>query len=366
MHTHTQLRSRFAFTLVELLVVIAIIGILIGLLLPAVQAAREAARRMQCSNSLKQLSLGMLNYEATYRRFPMAGVVDADLSVQARLLPYVEQANLSNLLDYRLPAFTGPFNAKVPNPQFAKALATPIALFLCPSDAAPATTNVVVNGTTYTYGGLNYMISYGSGSSTHYDLRWPTDGIVYERSTRGFRDITDGSSNTVVMSESVRSVGEDVTLPSGSLPSFPYQLTLNGSSGVNSGLNTAPGLKATGGGWSNAIDAQGMIANPKLETFWTTFTLWRGGNNAALRGRGISWGFGGAINSLTNGYQTPNCRIPDLVVHFTGFFGPRSFHTAGANVALADGSVQFIASGIDTAVHRAIHSCNGGEVVSDF
>ncbi|MGN6136947.1 MAG: DUF1559 family PulG-like putative transporter [Aureliella sp.] len=357
---------RRAFTLVELLVVIAIIGILVGLLLPAVQAAREAARRMQCSNNLKQLGLAMMNYESTHRRFPMAGMVDADLSVQARLLPYVEQSNLDTLLDYALPAFTGPYNAKVPNPAFAKAFATPLPLFLCPSDAAPSVTTVPVNGTSYTYGGLNYMVSYGSGMSTTYDLRWPTDGIVHQRSTKGFRDISDGASNTVMISESVRSVGDDMTLPAGALPRFPYQFTLNGSGGVSSALNAVPGLKASGSGWSSYVDANGMIFNPELGTFGSAFTQWRGGNSPALRGRGISWAFGGAINSLTNGYQTPNNRIPDVVVHFTGFFGPRSYHTGGANAALADGSVRFLANGMDAATHRALHSCDGGEVVGEF
>jgi prepilin-type N-terminal cleavage/methylation domain-containing protein len=91
---------RIAFTLVELLVVIAIIGILVGMLLPAVQAAREAARRMQCSNNTRQLSLAMMNYEAAFKKFPMGGGVDSDFSVQARLLPYLEQTNIHNLLDY--------------------------------------------------------------------------------------------------------------------------------------------------------------------------------------------------------------------------------------------------------------------------
>ncbi len=90
---------RRGFTLVELLVVIAIIGILVGLLLPAVQAAREAARRMSCQNNLKQLSLGMLNYESTYKRLP-GGVGRWGCcwgTWQVAILPYIEQSSLAAL-----------------------------------------------------------------------------------------------------------------------------------------------------------------------------------------------------------------------------------------------------------------------------
>lgn len=363
---HRALDRCNAFTLVELLVVIAIIGMLIGMLLPAVQAAREAARRMQCSNHLRQLSLAMLNYESNYRCFPMAGAVDADFSVQARLLPYTEQVALHDSLDYSLPAFSGPFNAKVPHPRFVTAFATPLPVFLCPSDPAPAVTSVQVDAQVFQYGGLNYMVSYGSGTGKNYDLRWPTDGIVYQRSHTSFAQITDGSSQTVLLSESIRSVGDDMQMPAGTSPRFPYQYTLNGSNGVSSALHTTAGLQATGAPWNAYIDVAGMIHNPQLEDHWATFTNWRGGSSPALRGRGVSWAFSGAICSLTNGYHAPNSRIPDVVTHFTGFFAPRSFHRGGANVALADGSVKLVSDHIDTAILRALHSSNGGEVIGDY
>ena len=346
--------------------VIAIIGILVGLLLPAVQAAREAARRMQCGNNIRQFALAMHNYESAYRKFPMQGSVDVDFSVQARLLPFVEQSNLHNLLDYTKPAFTGPFNAKVPNPLFVNVFAQSVPFFLCPSDPASPISVVPTDGTNYSYGASNYMVSYGSGTNTNNDLRWPTDGIVFQNSKQGFSNITDGASNTIILSETVRSVGDDVTLPIGQIPKFPYQLTLNGSSGVSSALNATQGLKATGGGWSGYVNGNGMIVNPDLSVFWKTFNSWRGGTSTALRGRGISWAFNGSINSLTNGYQPPNSRIPDLVTHFTGYFGPRSFHTGGANVAKADGSVELLSDGVDASICRAIHSCNGGEVVGEY
>lgn len=355
---------RWGFTLVELLVVIAIIGILVGLLLPAVQAAREAARRMSCSNNLKQLGLSLHNYESTFKKLPMGGTLDTDFSVQARLLPYLEQANLQNLLDFSHPAFTGGYSAKIPNPLFVSAFAMPLSVFLCPTDPAPTVTTVGVSGATYSYGGNNYMASFGSGTRTNNDFRWKTDGIVYEHSGIRFGDLTDGTSNTVALSESVRSIGPDLNLPAGTTPSFPYQLTLNGSSGLSAGLNQQPGLKVSGGPWGSFTDSAGMVSNPDLSACWPTFVSWRGGDNAALRGRGISWAFSGALNTMTNGYTTPNSRIPDVVTHFSGYFAPRSYHTGGANVVMADGSVHFLTDGVEAIVHRALHSANGGEVVS--
>jgi len=92
--------ARLAFTLVELLVVIAIIGVLVALLLPAVQSAREAARRMSCSNNLKQLSLALHNYEDTHKTFPPAGIDSNQMSWVVLLLPYFEQKNLYDQFNF--------------------------------------------------------------------------------------------------------------------------------------------------------------------------------------------------------------------------------------------------------------------------
>ena len=359
-------RRKRGFTLIELLVVIAIIAVLIALLLPAVQQAREAARRTQCKNNLKQLGLALHNYESTFSVYPMTNAQNylpntQGFSPQARLLPYLEQANLQNLLDFTQPAFTGPFNALIPNPLFATAFANPIPFFLCPSDPAP-TQNTGAGGAVYA--GLNYMISYGSGTAANYDLRWKTDGIAYENSNARIADVTDGTSNTVYASESVRSAGADITLPAGTLPKFPYQYTMNGSTGVSATLQAVQGLAASGGNWTNGPN--GVISNPNLSAIWPSMTNWRGAASAALRGRGTSWAHSGAISTMTNGYNPPNSRIPDIVTHFTGFFGPRSYHTGGANVLFGDGTVRFLGDSMDTLTHRGLHSRNGGEVVGDF
>ena len=359
-------RAPRGFTLIELLVVIAIIAVLIALLLPAVQQAREAARRAQCKNNLKQLGLAIHNYDSTYSCFPPAGTRDVDFSVQARLLPYVEQQNLQNQLDFTQAAFSGGFAAKIPNPLFVQAFATPIPLFLCPSDPAPSVTQVNASGTLYSYGGLNYMASYGSNKQTNNDFHQRTDGPFYQYSSVRFRDFTDGTSNTVVMSETVRSQGDDETIAAGTLPQFPYRKTLNGSSGLSSAVTPIQGLDVTGAPWSGFVNSNNKVSNPDLNAVWASLNQWRGGTSPALRGRGTSWAFTGAINSMTNGYTPPNSRVPDIVTHWTGYFGPRSWHTGGANVLLGDGAVRFLSDSIDVNLHRSLHSTSGGEVVGEF
>jgi prepilin-type N-terminal cleavage/methylation domain-containing protein/prepilin-type processing-associated H-X9-DG protein len=355
-----------AFTLVELLVVIAIIGVLVSLLLPAVQTARESARRAQCANHLKQWGLALVNYHDTFKAFPMTNAQNylpnvQGFSAQARLLPYVEQANLQGRLDFAQPAFTGPFNALVPNPQFAAAFAAKIPVALCPSDPAPI---INVGAGDSPYAGINYMVSYGSGTGVNYDLRWRTDGVVYENSGVRFSEVTDGTSNTVFMSETVRSAGADFSMQAGTLPKFPYQCTLNGSTGVSASIQPTQGMAPSGGPWQ-AGTPEGYIANPDLAQIWPQMTNWRGAASAALRGRGTSWAHSGAMSTMTNGYSPPNSRIPDVVIHFTGFFAPRSYHSMGANVAFGDGSVRLLSNNIDVAVHRGLHSRDGGETLTE-
>ncbi len=357
---------RRGFTLVELLVVIAIIGVLVGLLLPAVQAAREAARRMSCSNNFRQLGLAMHNYESSYKVLPRAGQLDADFSVQARILPYIEQSGLYDELNFDLPAFSGNFSGKIPHPKLASSFAKPVPTFLCPSDPGASVTFTTVGTQSFSFGGLNYLASYGSARDHHYDFQWVTDGPFCAVRGLSFNHILDGLSNTVLMSETVRSEGPDQTLPAGTLPARPYRMTLNGSSGVSSAAGTTQGMTATGAPWAAYVDASGKIANADVTSFWNTFTGWRGGSSPAIRGRGMSWAFTGAINSMTNGYLSPNSPVPDIVTHWTGYFAPRSYHTGGAMLLFADGSIHFLSDSTDLQLHRDLHSCNGREVLGAF
>jgi prepilin-type processing-associated H-X9-DG protein len=227
-------------------------------------------------------------------------------------------------------------------------------MLLCPSDPAPT---VQVSGSV-PYGGNNYMVSFGSGTAdgagaSFMNFSRPTDGIVYERSKVKIARITDGTSQSVIASESVRSIGTDVTFAAGVIPPYPYQYTLNGSTGWNSTTLVGPAGAAP---TTAALDA--IVAG------WTSITTWRGAGSAAMRGRGLSWAATTQGNSLTNGFLTPNSRIPDYVIHWSGFFGPRSWHPGGANVLFGDGHVSLLTDKTDATLHRALHSINGGEQVS--
>lgn len=190
---------RRAFTLVELLVVIAIIGILVGLLLPAVQAAREAARRMQCTNNMRQVMLAALNYESAFKRLPASRVSrtsnllgpTSSISVHARLLPYMEQNQIYQLVN---------FGVEWNDPLNDAARLTNVPTFRCPSDPS---TSVPPN-----VGGINnYYVNSGTVPLWSRTVANPmpqvpvNDGVFYRDSFLKLAAITDGLSNTAGMSE---------------------------------------------------------------------------------------------------------------------------------------------------------------------
>jgi prepilin-type processing-associated H-X9-DG protein len=216
------------------------------------------------------------------------------------------------------------------------------------------------------------MVSYGSatvsGGNTYWEFSKPTDGIVYENSRVKIAKITDGTSKTVIASEAVRSVASDApTDAAGAItlsatPSFPYQYTLNGSTGWtnNNGSGGSPNT-ITRGGITSTADIDAILVG------WSSLTSWRAVNSPSMRGRGLAWAATTQGNSLTNGFLPPNSTIPDYVVHWSGFFGPKSFHPGGANVLFGDGRVVLLSDKTDKDLHRDLHSINGGEQVSgDF
>ncbi|NLX99601.1 MAG: DUF1559 domain-containing protein [Rhodopirellula sp.] len=223
---------RRAFTLVELLVVIAIIGILIALLLPAVQAAREAARRSQCSNNLKQIGLALHNYHDTYRSLPSGYImVPGPIPVAgsyaswgwgAFILPFIEQQPLHDRLSpgrFRLSDALTAGNAV----DRVADLQAPIGAFRCPSDlAAPtnaghslpnnagsgvatATSNYVGNNTSRKWHSGGYLVGTDPGQPSQWNPPTPAasapNGLFWRDSSVNFRDIVDGTSNTIMAAE---------------------------------------------------------------------------------------------------------------------------------------------------------------------
>ncbi len=192
------------FTLVELLVVIAIIGILIALLLPAVQAAREAARRMQCTNNLKQLGLAAHNYHDTYKCLPPAfmvvneqGVINGGWAWGVFLMPFIEQSPLQDKLS--VTKYT--LSQVVSDPALMPMLQTPLDVMKCPTSTLQPLREYL-GGTGIMVSTANYMCCRGFfrySGQTH--LTKPNNGLFYGESSVRFADITDGLSNTIALGE---------------------------------------------------------------------------------------------------------------------------------------------------------------------
>jgi prepilin-type N-terminal cleavage/methylation domain-containing protein/prepilin-type processing-associated H-X9-DG protein len=322
---------RRGFTLIELLVVIAIIAVLIALLLPAVQAAREAARRSQCVNNLKQLGLSMHNYGDTIGTFPIGAmgtrslvgsvypsgtpIANARRTWAFMILPYLEQRTLANAIN---------FSVEMNNAVNTTACTTAVKTYQCPSDG---NAGIEEGGTTLPRRMGNYAVNWGNScwgqglKNNPFTGPYPStaNGTVSfggapfaEDRSFGVQNITDGTSNTLLMAEVVV--------------------------GVNS---------------SSGDDHRGDIYNDDYNC--GMFMAYTPPNSSFP-----DWMY-------STYCQYPYQRNPPCKANITAyqfFNAARSWHPGGVNSLMGDGSVKFVKDSVNVNTWRAVGSSQGGEVIS--
>jgi prepilin-type N-terminal cleavage/methylation domain-containing protein/prepilin-type processing-associated H-X9-DG protein len=371
-------RPRRGFTLIELLVVIAIIAVLIALLLPAVQSAREAARRAQCVNNLKQLALGIANYVDVNNATPLHQYRYATENGGANgragchtwycaLLPFMEQTPMYNNLNMIYTdewAYSGAVTG--PNPTESTVIASAVSSFLCPSDGV-VNTGSGEPSVKFQTGNFNYVANAGHprnilmpGDSSYGDTPPPLTGIIsmskmyagqlYCSSpgsdataniTVSLASITDGTSNTAAISESL--------VNDGTGKSNDLRRTLNYT---DSALVEQPNVPAL----LVVQDAKAGVVN------WEAWSIFKG----------HTWAYSDSWQRHVYAHVLPP-NLPNVTTYYTNTFrcqegdsamNPSSNHPGGVNIAFMDGSVHFVKNTISLNAWWALGTRGKGEILS--
>jgi prepilin-type N-terminal cleavage/methylation domain-containing protein len=316
--------TRKGFTLIELLVVVSIIGLLISLLLPAVQKVREAANRMKCSNHLKQLGIAMHHYHDVEGSFP-PGVDVNRWSALAKLLPYMEQSSIYSSLDLNNPLFLN--NYYTVAPRNVLGVSQSLSFLLCPSDWGTPFFPIPASEDLLFFGPTNYVGCIGSGNNG--GARADADGVLFVSSRVRLADVTDGASNTALMSESLLGKGGPNFNGRPSDPDIPRVYGFfNSTTLMDAALCQGPGQ-------------------------WNTDS-------------GSKWADGEVYCTLYDHGYLPNAPQWDCISKAANWKAARSRHQAGVNLLLADGAVRFVANQVDPATWHALGSRAGHEVLGDF
>ena len=326
-------RATQAFTLIELLVVIAIIAVLIGLLLPAVQKVREAAARMSCSNNLHQVALALHNYHDTNNTFPPGYLFNKyqkgeELFWTMLIYPYIEQGNITFDPSW---GFYGSGKSNVQGTQWGTvnsvAATAVVKSLLCPSDTPTKTVN-------------NYYGTIGQMWRSNYVANFSADGGLYDPTTS-------------IPWSSCQDTSRNPSLASGKRGLFNWQVQ-RGIKDITDGTSNTSMLSEILQGPDGTYDIRGWWSND----WGGAFTHYLAPNSAS-----------GDIIPNYKDYCVNSVRMP---CRYTGacwadvYLGVRSNHSGGVNLAMADGSVRFISNSINQATWQAIGSISGGEVLGDF